>query len=176
MAVYVWLCKTVCRLCKALYTLCIALYSCVYQVLTSVLTGDSVYFGVGGTADVSTNCSATLHRLDKATGAVRWKVRTGIQVCFSLCSVYVQSIFSVKVFAKLTFRSDRDTDPGSSRVWRQERARVCGRLRQLPLRLCQHRRGKGVENMYVEERYIHVSVATHVYTRNKKLSHGELKP
>lgn len=42
--------------------------------------GSSVYLGAGGTADVDTNCSASLQKLDKATGNLQWRSRTGIQI------------------------------------------------------------------------------------------------
>ena len=52
----------------------------VWSSLGALGVGDHVYFGSGGTADVSANCSSVLHCLDKASGAVQWRSRTGIQI------------------------------------------------------------------------------------------------
>ena len=52
----------------------------VWSSLGSLGVGDSVYFGSGGTADVSTNCRAALHKVDTATGKVLGRSETGIQI------------------------------------------------------------------------------------------------
>ena len=62
----------------------------VWSSLGSLGVEDSVYFGVGGTADVSTNCSATLHRLDKVREEKRELKECGVLLwCYVMRGVFV---------------------------------------------------------------------------------------
>ncbi len=52
----------------------------IWSTLGGASVGRLVCFGAGGTGDVSADCKAALHCLDKETGALVWKARAGKQI------------------------------------------------------------------------------------------------